>query len=362
MKDYINDAFIRLTEEGRIRDAVALCERVAEEAPCVEFRCMALKNLAECHFFMTGDGEACREANLRGLRLMEEHPEILEGTPHMARDVVRRMYSDFCEQFRSVAVSFEEYEEHCEKPLRVRERNATEKRGLKAVEELKSKNAGWIENMFLLLESYFPQAQTMNANAAAAQGSCLTQLILLNRRKLRAKPLDVNFAIQQYMNCTVANVEKLIQACGRKKVPPDAGQLLFLFDRASALIETLRNDRQADQPTVEICLEKLAGARAHVQELCAQPAIHAELWRAESRADYLTLEKLESDFDEQMAALETVSMNRIDTGERNRIDGAGADPAFGQKLGKFFRILLFLAILFLFSWIVWKLNVFSMTR
>ena len=74
MKDYMNDTFIRLTKEGRIRDAVAFCERVAEEAPYVEFQCIALKNLAECHFFMTGDGDACREANLRGIRLMEEHP------------------------------------------------------------------------------------------------------------------------------------------------------------------------------------------------------------------------------------------------------------------------------------------------
>ena len=47
MKDYINDTFIRLTQEGRIKDAVAFCERVAAEAPCVEFQCVALKNLAE---------------------------------------------------------------------------------------------------------------------------------------------------------------------------------------------------------------------------------------------------------------------------------------------------------------------------
>lgn len=359
MKDYINDTFIRLTEEGRIRDAVSFCERVAEEAPYVEFRCIALKNLAECHFYMTGDGEACRKANLCGLQLMEEHPEILEGTEHMAKPLVQRMYSDFCEQFRSVAVSFEEYEEHCEKPLRVREQNATEKRGLQAVEELKSKNAGWIENMFLLLEQYFPQAQTMTANAAPAQGSCLTQLILLNRRKLRTKALDINFALQQYMNCTVANVEKLIQTCGKNKFPPDAEQLLFLFDRASSVIGDFRNDRQADQPTVETCLKNLADARSAVEQLCSRSVLQAELSNALTRPDYLTLEKLESDFDEQMMALLIVRFNRVDTGEGKLIGGTAVDPEFREKLKIFFRRLLLLVLFGLFVYVIWKLNGFT---
>ena len=358
MKDYINDTFIRLTEECRILDAVRFCERLAEEAPYVEFQCIALKNLAECHFFMTGDGEACREANLRGLRLMEEHPEILEGTEHMAKPLVQRMYSDFCEQFRSVAVSFEEYEEYCEKPLRVREQNATEKRGLKAVEQLKSQNAGWIENMFLLLEQYFPQAQTMTANAASAQGSCLTQLILLNRRKLRTKPLDINFALQQYMNCTIANVEKLIQTCGRNKVPADADQLLFLFDRASSVIEPFRDDRQADQPTLEKCLESLAGARAHVQELCARPSMRGELSRSTGRADYLTLDKIGTDFDSQMEALRDVNLKDVNVGQMD-LTGSTVNPGVDKKLGKFFRRLLLVLLFAAFVYIVWKLNGFT---
>ena len=49
MRDYINDTFIKLTKEGRIADAVTFCEKVAEEAPYTEFKCLALKNLAECH-------------------------------------------------------------------------------------------------------------------------------------------------------------------------------------------------------------------------------------------------------------------------------------------------------------------------
>ncbi len=327
----------------------------------MEFQCVALKNLAECHFFMTGDGEACREANLRGIRLMEEHPEIFEGTEHMAKHLITRMYSDFCEQFRSVAVSFEEYEEHCAKPLRVRSQNATEKRGLKAVEQLKSQNAGWIENMFILLEKYFPQAQSLTANAAASQGSCLTQLILLNRRTLRTKPLDINFALQQYMNCTVANAEKLIQDCGKNRFPPDAGQLLFLFDRASSIIESFRGDRQADQPTVEKCLESLAGARAHVEEICERPPVRTELLSASGRADYLTLEKIEAGFAGQMEALRNINLKEVDVGQPTLTDQP-ADPETDRKMGRFFRRLLFLLILFAIAWVIWKLNVFSMTR
>lgn len=358
MKDYINDTFIRLTEEGRIRDAVAFCERVAEEAPCVEFQCIALKDLAECHFYMTGDGEACREANLRGLRLMEEHPEILEGTEHMAKPLVQRMYSDFCEQFRSVAVSFEEYEEHCEKPLRVRAQNATEKRGLKAVEQLKSQNAGWIENMFNLLEQYFPQAQTMTANAAAAQGSCLTQLILLNRRKLRTKALDVNFALQQYMYCTIANVEKLIQTCGKNKTPAAADQLLFLFDRASSIIEDFRDDRQADQPTVETCLKNLADARTAVEQFCGRDDLHVELSNALSRPDYLTFTKLEANFDREMRALQDVNLKEVDVGQP-RLTDSPVDAEQDKKMGKIFRRLLAVVIFVAFVYVIWKLNGFS---
>ena len=357
MKDYINDTFIRLTREGRLRDAVRFCERVAEEAPYVEFRCIALKNLAECHFFMTGDGEACREANLRGLRLMEEHPEILEGTKHMAKPLVRRMYSDFCEQLRSVAVSFEEYEEHCDKPLRVRAQNAAEKRGLQAVEQLKSQNAGWIENMFLLLEQYFPQTQT-TADAAPAQGSCLAQLILLNRRKLRAKPLDINFALQQYMNGTVANIEKLIQSCGQNKTPPDADQLLFLFDRASSVLEDFQNDRQADQPTVETCLKNLADARTAVERLCSRPDLRAELSNALSRPDYVTLTKLEADFDREMEALRDANLKEADVGQPSLTDSP-ADAGMDQKMGKFFRRLLLLVLFGLFVYVIWKLNGFT---
>ncbi len=360
MRDYINDTFIRLTQEGRIKDAVAFCERVGKEAPYVELRCVALKNLAECHFFFTGDGEACREANLRGLKLMEDNPEILEGTEHMAKPLATRMYSDFCEQFRAVAVSFEEYEEHCEKPLRVRSQNATEKRGLKAVEELKSQNAGWIENMFIVLEQYFPQSQTLTSNAAAAQGSCLTQLILLNRRSLRTKPLDVNFALQQYMNCTIANAEKLIQTCGKNNCPPDSDQILFLFDRAASIIETFRGDRQADQPTVEKCLESLAGARAHVQELCARTAVLTELERAKGRADYLTMEKIEPDFDGQMEALRNISLKEVDVGQPALID-LPVDPETDHKIGKFFRRVLFVVIIFAAAWVIWKLNMMSLT-
>ncbi len=359
MKDYINDTFIRLAEEGRIRDAVAFCERVAESAPYVEFQCIALKNLAECHFFMTGDGEACREANLRGLRLMEEHPEILEGTEHMAKPLVQRMYSDFCEQFRSVAVSFEEYEEHCEKPLRVRAQNAAEKRGLQAVEQLKSQNAGWIENMFILLEQYFPQAQTMTGGAAAAQGSCLAQLILLNRRKLRTKALDINFALQQYMNCTIANTEKLMQTCGNNKTPPDADQLLFLFDRAYSVIEDFRDDRQADQPTVETCLKNLADARTAVEQLCSRPDLQAELSKALSRPDYLTLTKLEVEFDREMEALGNVNLKEVDVGQPRLTDGP-VDAGQDKKMGKFFRRLLLLVLFGLFVYLIWKLNGFSL--
>ena len=353
MVDYINDTFIRLTDEGRIRDAVAFCERVAEEAPYPEFRCIALKNLAECHFFLTGDGEACREANLRGLRIMEENPELLEGTPHMNRELLRRMYSDFCEQFRSVAVSFEEYEEHCEKPLRVRQRNAVEKRGLRAVEELKSKNAGWKENMFILLDRYFPQSQWMSEEVpAAAQAACQAQLILLNRRKLRTQPLDVNFAMQQYMNCSEALAFNLVSKAEQNSYSPVADQITFVLDRAADLIESLRKDRQADQPTVETCLEKLRGAKQSIENNCVFEEAAA------AKRGYLTLKDLEKGFAREMDALKDVNLTAVNVGPSSLTNGP-VDKKTDRKLGRFFRILLFAVILFVFAWIIWKMTVYS---
>lgn len=356
MKDYINGTFLKLTKEGRVADALNFCESLADRAPCVEFQCLALKNLAECHFFMSGDGEACREANLRGIRLMEEHPEILEGTEHMSRDLARRMYSDFCEQFRSVAVSFEEYEEYCEKPLRVRERNATEVRGLKAVEELKSQNAGWKENMFLLLNQYFPQSQWGGRAPAAAQGACLAQLILLNRRKLRTQPLDVNFAIQQYLNCTLAASENLIEAARSAGCRPVGGQIRFMYRRAEAIIETFRADRQADQPTVEGCLKNLASAKEHMMQSMTVDD------DAPQPAGYLRMSDLDNGFAIAMELLKDVKLTAADVGKKplgNRAQGGAKVPG---KVGKFFRWLLFAAIIFAVAWGIWKLNLMSLTR
>ena len=353
MNDYINDTFIRLTNEGRLKDAIAFCERLAEKAPYVEFRCIALKNLAECHFFMTGDGEACREANLRGLHLMEEHEEIFEGTPHMSAKMIKRMYSDFCEQFRSVAVSFEEYEEYCEKPLKVRERNATEKRGLRAVADLKSKNAGWKENMFILLDRYFPQSQWGRQAPAAAQGSCQAQLILINRRKLRTQPLDVNFGLQQYQNTVVAAVENVMSKAEKNRCRPVAEQLFFMIDRASALIETFKNDRQADQPTVETCLKNLSGFRTHVDEACAHEP-------DQQGAGYLTMDSLEKDFDNRMEGLKNVNLTGVDTGQDRYGQAGGGQGGNGQpgRRGGCGGVLLVIVVIIL-AVIIWKLNLFG---
>ena len=356
MTDYINDTFIRLTEEGRIRDAVDFCERVADHAPCVEFQCIALKDLAECHFLLTGDGEACREANLRGLRLMDEHPEILEGTDHMARGLIRRMYSDFCEQFRSVAVSFEEYEEHCEKPLKVRARNATETRGLQAVANLKSKNAGWKENMFILLDQYFPQGPLTGAAPGAAQGACLAQLILLNRRKLRTEPLDVNFAMQQYMNSTIVLVDNLISKAEANKRPPVFDQIAFVLDRASDIIKDFRDDRQADQPTVEELLERLGKVRQRTEEQCRRYERQGAVEAAEADQSYLTADKLDKTFAYAMVLLNNQRLKDVDLG----LGGRGLDPQLKEKLKKFFGWLLFLALFSGFVYLVWKLNGFHL--
>lgn len=352
MKDYINDTFIRLTDEGRIKDAVEFCEMVAKDAPCVEFRCVALKNLAECHFFMTGDGEACRDANLRGLKLMDDNPDILGGTSHMSESQIKRLYSDLCEQFRAVAVSFEEYEEYCEKPLRVRAQNATEKRGLRAVEQLKSQNAGWIENMFSLLNNYCPQSQWQSKIPAAAQAACIAQLILLNSRSLRAKPLDVNFAIQQYQNCMAANIENLIENSKRKSFDPCADQLFFTFDRPCEIIESMRSDRRADEPTIDTCLDCLKRMKRQVT---------AQLYPgAREGGNYLTLNTIRGGFSGEMENLKTVDFGspqpkeqggkaspnagtQHDSGNQS-FQGGSVFPSTAAKIGCLIRVVLFIAM------------------
>ena len=348
MKDYINDPFIRLTDEGRIKDAVEFCEMVAKDAPCVEFRCVALKNLAECHFFMTGDGEACRDANLRGIKLMEENPEIFSGTSHMSETQIKRLYSDFCEQFRAVAVSFDEYEEYCEKPLKVRARNATEKRGLMAVEQLKSQNAGWIENMFILLNNYCPQSQWQSRIPAAAQGACIAQLILLNSRTLRAKPLDVNFAIQQYHNCTTANIDNIINNTNKKSFSPITDQIVFLFDRPSKIIEDMRNDRRADQPTIDGCLGFMKKMSEQLEK-----ELYPDIFNV---GDYMSLKNIKNSFDSEMENLKNVNFGNVNAGYKNgvsqNLSGGVANPVTDKKMGRIFRILLFVAIAGIIIWLI----------
>ena len=161
--------------------------------------------------------------------------------------------------------------------------------------------------------------------------------------------------------CPSGRICQLIRSCGKNRFPPDAEQLLFLFDRASSTIETFRGDRQADQPTVEKCLESLAGARTHVEELCARPAVRTELLRAESRADYLTLEKIGQDFGGQMESLRDIRLKEVDVGQSGLTDGPG-DHGPDQKLKRFFLRLLIVLIVFAIAWVIWKLNVFSMTH
>ncbi|MBQ6456000.1 MAG: hypothetical protein IJJ31_02600 [Mogibacterium sp.] len=322
MRDYINDTFIKLTKEGRIADAVTFCEKVAEEAPYTEFKCLALKNLAECHFFFTGDGEACRQANLRGLKLLEDNPELLEGTEHMSEKTVKRMYSDFCEQFRSLAVSFEEYEEYCEKPLKVRSRNTTEERGLKVTQDMKSRNVGWIENMFNLIENYMPMSDLQSGRMirGAAQASCLTQLILTNRRKLRAKELDINFGMQQLQNAAVAAVDNIMDNCRKAGYTPDPGQYLFILEKARDSLESMRNERLADLYTIDVTTSTLG----KLIDRLSSEVDKSSLDKQTADPAYLTMEKLDKDFSREMDDLAGVRLSDADYGSLN--NEAAPDP------------------------------------
>ena len=179
-----------------------------------------------------------------------------------------------------------------------------------------------------------------------------------NRRKLRTQPLDVNFAMQQYVFATLGNVEKLIQENGKRKYPPDAGQLCFIFDRAEALIETMRSDRQADQPTVEACLQKLAEARGQVEALCARPNILKELAHAKARKDYLTMEKLEDGFYGAMKDLRDTRLKDLDMGQADVLK----EPEKNRKIKRILSWLLFFIILTAFAWGIWQLNLIRMTQ
>jgi hypothetical protein len=293
-QDYVNGTLLTLIEERRVGDAIAFCRLVAEKAPAPEFRCLAFRNLSEVCFFFAGDGQAARQANLDGLAILDGDMSLIDHSPHIPEALMRRLYSDLCEQIRTLSLSLEEYELYANKPAAVRPLNQTELRGLAVAQQLRDQGIRWMEDMFNRVQGYYPQGQPTAKADGLGQACSILSLILENRRSLRTNRVDLNFAIQQLGFASGDLVRRHLADCSARNLPVDPDQYLFILDRVQALFAECGKEPIADTATVEGISSDLEGVRSQVLESAQANA---------PTSGYITLESIERDFSRQMEAL-----------------------------------------------------------
>lgn len=255
--DFINGTFLILAKQNRTKELIDFCRKIADECSAKDLKCIALRNLSEACFFMAGDGETARQANLEGLAILDENRDLLEIAPNAAPEVMKHIYSDFCEQFRAIAISLDEYDEYAHKAEIVRPMNATEIRGLQVTADYREKGVSWKEDMFIRVENYYPQQQMAQHTENAGQAASILSLILKNRRSLRLNRTDLNFSIQQYCNAVCDLVVNQCKACNAASQQIDPDNYLFVLEKARALIADCADDCEVDETTINLHLNVL---------------------------------------------------------------------------------------------------------
>ncbi|MDR1880925.1 MAG: hypothetical protein LBQ78_08330 [Tannerellaceae bacterium] len=266
-KDFINGTFLTLVEQKRVKEVVDFCERVAAEAPFPELKCIALRNLSEAHFFLTGDVAAARKANEEGLAILDGNMELVNHSPKVPPQIMKRIYSDLCEQIRAMAASMEEYEQYAHKPKAVRSLNATEKRGLAAIKEMRENGIQWKEDLFGRIDGYYP-VNGEKVEDGLGQAASLLLLAIENRRSLRLDRTDLNYAIQQYANAICELVDSHLAFCEAKHQKADAANYLFILKKAISVVSSCEDDRNADKATIDRHLEQLNTVASDIERRC----------------------------------------------------------------------------------------------
>jgi hypothetical protein len=270
-KNFIIETIGTLIDQKRVKEAVDFCERVIEEVPLPELKCLALLNLSEIHFFLTGDAVAARKANEDGLAILDENNmDLVFNSKRVSAPKMKRVYSDLCEQIRAIAISIDEYDKYAHKPKAVRPLNPTEIKGLDGIKKMREKGIPWKEDMFNRADDYFN-------HAAYGQAASIYQLLIENenRRNLRLDRTDLNFAIQQYSNAFCGLLDNHLGYCEANHQKPDAYNYTFILEKAISVVESCKDDRLADAATIERHLEILNKIMSDIENRCNYSGGHS---------------------------------------------------------------------------------------
>ena len=260
--EFISDTTKTLMEQHRVKEAIGFCERVIEEHPDRERKAIAYHDLAEIHFFLAGNGVASREANIAGLELLDSDLEKLVFNPEKApSSIMKRIYSDFCEQIRTIAISYDEYEKYAGKTegAGIRPKNAQEKRGIDVCKTNMANNAPWAEDLFNKVADYA-------RHQACGQMASTLSVVIANRKQMRISGQDLNsHVLPGYGKAVIGLVIDHINFRGAKAWQTDMDDFAFIFDTARELIRECENDRNADPNVIEEVLAMLDREQAGLE-------------------------------------------------------------------------------------------------
>ena len=319
--DYIDESYRQLIKEGRIRDAVKFCEKQAKKNTSIEHQCVALRNLAICHLYYTGDGQACREANLSGIRLLERRKDILKygKSQYLPAQSIKFLYSDFCRRQHIISTTAKEFGEYEEKPSSIRDLTQDEKNAVRFGTEMTSKKDEWKDFKLTEFKVLYHDSAKSDRNIPPAQVASMGMLMLQDRAVLCLKPEDVNFILPIYAESVVSAINTILDECKSNKMVPEESQLAFIINRASDVINKLRNDQRTDTKIVNACLKTLRECKAQLAKICFDPKAKAKLERLKESASYVTLDSLIPDTNGQNVAF-TKSDPGTENGKQNDRD------------------------------------------
>jgi len=273
--DFINGTFLTLVEQRRIKEAVEFCEQVVREAPSPELKCFAKRNLAELHFFHTGDAPSARQANMEALGTLEaSEVDLVRQSKIFSPQEMGKLYTDLCEQLRQFMLSSEEYETYIQKVKRVRPLNETEQRGLASVLQMRDQNIPWKEYLFSTAESYvhYDIVTGQVTGEAFGQAASIYCHILTNRSMFRLNRQDINVAIQNYGNAILDLVNQHLAHCDKHRIPINPDNLKFIINQAIKLLNTCKDDRNVDERLWQGTIKNMEAVLNHLSGVKNQPS------------------------------------------------------------------------------------------
>jgi hypothetical protein len=299
--DYINDIFLTLMKQNRTKEAEDFCKKIIAEAPGVEFRCMAYKNLAELYFHHTGDGVGVRNVCSDALRELDSNPDVIENSKHVSPNGMKTLYCDLCALMRDVAITFDEYKENQSKKWKYKPSGQEEIRTANVEMSFITKGTPWIENIMSHAGSYWQ-------NQAYSQAAVYLSLALEFKRELKLSREDMNSHVLPFYPLAICNIiTGSTSACIDRRQEVLVSNYEFIAETAISRLKDCEDSRIADYSVVEESIKILKDYIINVKN-------NREL---EKSSGYIgntpkpTEQEIYSSFDKEMELLKSVYLRSI---------------------------------------------------